>query len=173
MERAVKEATVAELAESWEGIRHAFLIDFRGMKVPEVTELRDKIRETGSKYRVVKNTLAKRAVQGTPLESLGEEFVGPTALAWHDTDPVSLAKVLVEVAKGNKNLEFKAAVVDGQPLEKTGVAAVAALPSRDELIAKLMFLLESPLRRLAFVLQAPQRNLVGVLSQVAEGKEQG
>lgn len=172
MNRTEKETSVAGLAESLGSTPHAFLLNFQGMKVVDVTDLREKVRKTGSSYVVVKNTLARRAIAGTPLAALAKEFTGPTAVAWNANDPVALAKVLAEAAKANPNLKFKSAVVDGQPIAATEVAAVASLPSREELVAKLLFVLQTPMRNLVTVLSAPQRGLVSTLSQVSKKKEE-
>jgi large subunit ribosomal protein L10 len=172
MNRTEKEATVAELSASLAGTTHAFLLDFKGMKVVDVTDLRAKIRKTGSSCSVVKNTLAKRAVAGSPLEALAKEFVGPTAIAWNPKDPVALAKVLADAAKGNAKLKFKAAIVEGQAIPISEITQVAEMPSREQLIAKLLFVLQSPMRNLVTVLSAPQRGLVTSLAQVAKQKEE-
>jgi len=171
MNRTEKEVEISNLTASLSATTHAFLVDFKGMPVPAVTDLREKVRKSGSSYVVVKNTLARRAVKGTPLEKISKEFVGPTAIAWNAKDPVALAKVLTEAAKTNPHLKFKSAVVDGESIAGTAVAAVADLPSREQLIGKLLFLLQSPMRNLVTVLSAPQRGLVTTLSQIAQKKE--
>jgi len=172
MDRTQKTQAVTTLTELLAATPHAFLLDFRGLKVPEVTELRDKVRSTGSSYVVVKNTLAKLAIKETPLEQLEADFSGPTALAWNAEDPVSLAKALTEFAKAKPNLKFKSAIVDGQKLAASEIAVVAALPGREELIAKLLYILQSPVQRLVTVLSAPPRGLVTSLAQVASKKEE-
>lgn len=172
MNRDEKATSVAELNKVLAGTGNAFVLDFKGMKVVDVTDLREKVRKTGSKYVVVKNTLARRAVAGTPLEKVAKDFVGPTALAWNATDPVALAKVLTEAAKTNPSLKFKSAIVEGQALAPKEIAAVAELPSREQLIAKLLFVLQSPMRNLVTVLSAPPRGLVSTLSQVSKKKEE-
>jgi len=150
---------------------HAFVLGFRGIKVGQVTELRRRIREKGGHYVVIKNTVARRALKGRPLGELQDHFVGPTAVAFSLADPVALAKVLTEFVKESPVLEFKAGLVEGRPIAANQVGAIATLPSRDELIAKVLFLVKSPISRFVRVLAAagPQR-LATVLDQVAKQK---
>ena len=123
-------------------------------------------------YRVVKNTLAELAVAGTALESLKDQFVGPTAIAYNDNDPVSIAKVLSKFAKENPKFTFKAGVVEGRAITVNEIAEVAAMPSKEELISKIMFLLNSGAQRMAVALNGVARNLTVVVSEVAKQKEQ-
>jgi large subunit ribosomal protein L10 len=169
MNRTEKAAAVQALEADLAKSHNAILLGFAGLKVTEVTELRRQIRATKSKYLVVKNTLALRATKGTPLESVAGHFTGPTGVAYTD-NPVPLAKVLTAFAKANPNLVFKAAVVEGRAVEAREIQAIAALPSREELVARLLFLMQSPLRRLVTVLNGPARNLAGVISQIADQK---
>ncbi len=170
MNRAEKAAQVAELGEGLAKAGNAILFAFAGLKVPEVTELRRQVRATKSRYVVVKNTLAMRAAKGTPLEALSAHFVGATAVAFNGESPVALAKVLTAFAKTNPNLVFKAALVEGLPVEASQIKAIADLPTREQLIGRLLFLMQSPLRRLVMVLNGPVRNLAGVVQQIAEQK---
>ena len=116
---------------------------------------------TQSKYLVVKNTLALRATKGTPLEAVAEHFTGATAVAYNRSNPVALAKVLTTFAKTNPNLVFKGALIEGQAVAAAEIKAIAELPSREELVSKLLFLMQSPMRRLVTVLNGPVRNLAG------------
>ena len=168
--RADKEAELEQLEKAFKGSDSAILVDYKGMSVPQVTELRRQIRNTRSKYLVVKNTLALRATRGTPLEAMSQHFEGPTAVAYNEDNPVALAKVLTAFAKANPNLVFKGAVVEGRAIEAKEIAAIAELPSREELVARLLFLIQSPLRRLVTVLNGPVRNLAGVVTQIAQQK---
>jgi|SRR5713101_281387 len=170
MNRTEKEQAVTRLEADLAKSQNAVLVGFAGLKVPEVTELRRQIRNTRSKYLVVKNTLALRATRGTPLEAMSQHFVGPTAVAYNEDNPVALAKVLTAFAKANPNLVFKGAVVEGRAIEAKEIAAIAELPSREELVARLLFLIQSPLRRLVTVLNGPVRNLAGVVTQIAQQK---
>src|SRR5260370_13436483 len=136
MKRTEKEQAGAVLETDLAKSRNAVLVGFAGLKVPEVTELRRQVRNTKSKYVVVKNTLALRATHGTPLEAMSKHFVGPTAVAYNEDNPVALAKVLTAFAKTNPNLVFTGAIVDGRPIEAKQIAAIAALRPRAELGAR-------------------------------------
>ncbi len=166
MNRTEKQQAVAALNEQLRAVSSAFLINYRGLKVVPATELRRKIREVDGTYVVVKNTLALQASKQTKLEPLAPYFVGPTALAFHRSDVVGLAKLLVEIAKGNPNVEFKAALVEGKVVPVTEIQKLASMPSREVMLSKLVFLLKAPLQRFANVLKAPIRDLVLVLNQV-------
>jgi large subunit ribosomal protein L10 len=170
MNRAEKATQIEELGQGLAKSGNAILFAFAGLKVPEVTELRRQVRATKSRYVVVKNTLALRAARGTPLEALSSHFVGATAVAFNEDSPVALAKVLTAFAKTNPNLIFKAALVEGRPVATAEIKAIADLPTREELVARLLFLMQSPLRRLVTVLNGPVRNLAGVVKQIAEQK---
>ncbi len=170
MNRTEKATSVETLERDLARAGNAILFGFAGLKVPEVTELRRQVRGTQSRYVVVKNTLALRAVKGTPLEQMSEHFEGPTAVAYNASNPVGLAKVLTAFAKANPNLVFKGALVEGRPITASEIQAIADLPSREELVSKLLFLIQSPLRRLVMVLNGPVRNLAGVMHQIAEQK---
>jgi large subunit ribosomal protein L10 len=169
--RAKKESLVAGYAEALASAQHAFVIGFKGISVEQVTELRRRIRDKGGQYVVVKNTLARRAVAGLPLDQVKQHFTGPTAIVYSLTEPVAIAKVLTDFAKEAPVLEFKAGVVEGRPIAANQVGEIAALPSRDQLIAKLLYLMQSPIVRFVRVLAAagPQR-LATVLDQVAQKK---
>jgi large subunit ribosomal protein L10 len=171
MNRTEKQEAVDALSKDLAQSTNAILFAFAGLKVPEVTELRRQVRGTQSKYLVVKNTLALRATKGTALEPMAEHFVGATAVAYNRTSPVALAKVLTAFAKTNPNLVFKAAVIEGQAVAASEIKAIAELPSREELVSKLLFLIQSPMRRLVTVLNGPVRNLAGVVSQIADQKK--
>jgi large subunit ribosomal protein L10 len=170
MNRTEKAEAVQALETDLARTKNAIVVGFTGLKVPEVTELRRQIRNSKSKYLVVKNTLALRATKGTPLEAMSQHFVGPTAVAYNADNPVALAKVLTAFAKANPSLVFKGAVVEGRPIEAKEIQAIAELPSREELVVKLLFLIQSPVRRLVSVLNGPARNLVAVVAQIADQK---
>lgn len=174
LSRADKEQLLAEYEEGLKGASHAFVMGYQGIKVPQVTALREKVRQNGGQYIVVKNTLALRAIDGAALAELKDQFTGPTAVAYTDKDPVALAKALTEFAKDVPALQFKGGVVEGRAIAAGQVKDIAALPSREELIAKLLFLVQSPITRLVRVLAAvgPQ-SLAMVLDQVRQKKEAG
>jgi large subunit ribosomal protein L10 len=152
---------------------HAFLVTFQGITVNQVTALRAKVRENGGEYVVVKNTLARRAVQGGPMQVLEDLFEGPVAVVFSQDDPVGLAKALTQQAKDIPALQVRGGLVDGQRVEASQVQDIANLPSREELIAKLLFLLQSPVTRFARVLAAVPKSLVVVLDQIRQKQETG
>jgi len=170
MNRTEKTEMVESLGADLAKSSNAILFAFAGLKVPEVTELRRQVRGTQSKYLVVKNTLVLLATKGTALEAVAEHFTGATAVAYNKSSPVALAKVLTNFAKTNPNLVFKAAVIEGQAVETSAIKVIAELPSREELVSKLLFVMQSPMRRLVTVLNGPVRNLAGVLAQIADQK---
>ena len=153
-----------DLAEA----KNLFIAQFQGMTVAQDTELRTKIRETKSKYRVVKNTLAKKAAEGTAAEGAAKSFEGPTSIAYNANDPVSLAKALSAYAKANPLFVFKAGIVEGRVINLADIANIAAMPSKEELIAKLLFLINSPAQGLAVAMNGVARNLAVVLKQAVE-----
>jgi len=166
MNKAEKQQTIESLSDQFRSIDSAFLINYRGLKVVDATELRRKIRGIDGRYVVVKNTLAMRAAKQTKLEQLEPYFEGPTALAYHPKDVVGLAKLLTEISKANPNFAFKAALVEGKVVPASEIQALASMPSREVMLSKLVFLLKAPLQRLTTVLKAPIRDLGLVLKQV-------
>ena len=170
--RADKEQLLAQYEEGIKTAPHAFLLGYQGITVPQVTALREKVRATGGQYLVVKNTLALRAIDGAALAELKEHFVGPTAVVWSEKDPVALAKALTDFAKDVPAIKFKAGLVEGRAVPAAQIKDIAALPSREELIAKLLFLLQSPIARFARVLAAVPQSFVAVLDQVRIQRDQ-
>jgi large subunit ribosomal protein L10 len=169
--RGDKQQLIDEYGEGLAKAPHAFLLSFRGITVPQVTELRSKVRETGGSYVVVKNRLAKLAIKDQPLGALEEEFTGPTAVVFSNDDPVAVAKALTDFAKTVPAIEFKGGLLNGQQVAADQIKEIANLPSREELIAKLLFLLQSPITRFVRGLAAIQRDFVVVLDQIAQKKE--
>jgi large subunit ribosomal protein L10 len=173
---ALSQAKKSELAAKYEAevsnVEHAFLVSLEGLTVNENSELRKRLREQGGRCLVVKNRILLKKISGKPLEQLRKEFVGPTAIAF-GKDPVGLAKVLTAFAKEVPALKFKGGLVEGRAIAAGEVAAISELPSREQLTAKLLFLLQSPIVRLVRVLQAagPQR-LAQVLDLVSKKKQQ-
>jgi large subunit ribosomal protein L10 len=173
MNRTEKQALVEDLHKEFGRSPHAILVDFRGLTVPAVTEFRRKVRQAGSRYRVVKNSLALRALKDTPLEQLGPKFDNTTGVAYTGADPVVLAKVLVDFAKDNPSLVVKAGLVSGsQMLDADGVKALSAMPSLPELRATLLGMLSAPASRLVRLLNTPGGQLARVL-KAHQDKEAG
>jgi len=169
--REQKAEAISAFSEGIGTATNAFVLDFKGITVPQVTELRRQVRETGSEYIVIKNTLALIAVKDTPLTKLTGHFTGMTAVAYNTTDAVALAKVLTKFAKDVPTVHFKGAMLGGQVVAATEIQTIATLPSREELVSKLLYLLQSPMRGLATVLAANIRNLAVVIDQIAKQKE--
>src|SRR5579863_3652405 len=134
--RVDKETELSALEAAFKGTETAVLVDYRGVSVPQVTELRRQVRAAGATYRVVKNTVAKRAAKGTALAKLEAHFKGATAVVYTSKDPVAMAKVLTTFVKTAPSFTFKAAVVQGRSVAAKAVDDLASLPSRPELYAK-------------------------------------
>ncbi len=173
MNRTEKEQHVESLRRELEGVQSAFLFGYRGLTVNQVTDLRTKIRKTSSTYRVLKNRLAARALESTPLAPLTEHLRGPLAMTFHPKEPLALAKVLTEFARENPALEFKAGLLEGRPITAADLGSLASLPGREVLVAQFLGLLTAPLASFQRVLLAPVRDFASVLDQIAKKKQSG
>jgi large subunit ribosomal protein L10 len=164
MNRTEKQQLVEELHEELKAAPHVVLIDFTGLSVPAATEFRRKVRAANSKYRVVKNRLARRAAKDTSLAKLDTHLVGTTGIAWTQDDPVAMAKALVDFAKEFPAVKFKAGVVAGQDiLDADGVKTLSAMPTLPELRSTLLGLMQAPATKLVRLLGTPATQMARVL----------
>lgn len=171
MNKQSKEALVAEFAEKLKGVKAAYLADYRGLNVDQTNNLRNKLRDAGVEYRVVKNTLLRLAARDTAVACLDEHLAGPNAIALVTGDPVAPAKALIEFAKAHNVFELKAGMLDGKLITPADIKALSELPSREELIAKMLGSLNAPATNFVGVLAAVPRSLVQVLAAIKDQKE--
>jgi large subunit ribosomal protein L10 len=170
--KAQKQKDLDALAGQFKQAHAAMLVSFKNMTVVKDQELRNQLREAGVSYSVVKNTLARKAAAGTPLEPMSDQFKGVTAVALSTTDPVALSKAISKFTKANPDIfSFKVGLVEGKVVELKEVEAIASLPSREELISKVLFLINAQAQRLVTVIQAVPRNVAVVMEQVRAQKE--
>jgi large subunit ribosomal protein L10 len=146
-------------------IQHLFVAGFQKLKVQQDYELRKVIRSAGGRYRVVKNNLAQKAAEGTSAQELLSGLVGMTSIAYTETDPVALAKVLTTYAKANPSFSFKAGMVEGRAIDIRTIGELAALPSREEMFGRLLYMIQAPAQQLASVISAVGRNMAVVVDQ--------
>jgi large subunit ribosomal protein L10 len=168
MKREEKHQRARDLHEELKDARTVFLTGFEGLTVAQDTDLRRQISNTGARYKVVKNSLIERAAAGTKAEPAAQKLRGTTSLAYTADDPVSLAKVLVDYAKENPALVFKAGMVEGRVVSMAEVESIAALPSRDDLFAKVLYVIKLPGQQLATAVSAVGRNLARVIQQAVK-----
>ena len=163
MLKSEKEAAIKELNEKFARAKTAIVAEFGKVNVETVTRLRKKFRDGGVEYKVIKNTLARRAAQGTALEQISDDFVGPVALAIGYADVVAPAKILSDFIKDLETIRVKSAVVDGKKVDAKGVEALAKLPGLPELRAKILGMLTQPAGKLVRTIAAPANQLARVL----------
>jgi large subunit ribosomal protein L10 len=168
MKREEKHQQAKDLHEELKKASSVFLTGFEGLTVAQDTDLRRQIAQTGAKYKVVKNSLIGRAAAGTEAEPAAQNLRGTTSLSYTSTDPVSLAKVLVDYAKENPALVFKVGMVEGRVVSMAEVESIAALPSRDDLFARAMFVIKAPGQQLATAVSAVGRDLARVIQQAVK-----
>ena len=167
MDRAQKQQIAAALHQDLNDTVCVVVTHQTGLSVDEVTQLRRQMRSAGARYRVTKNRLARRAIEGTPFADLAPLFTGPTAIAY-SRDPVAAAKAAVEYANRNNKLTVIGGGLSGQALDAAGIKALATLPSLDELRGRIIGLIQAPATKLAGLLQAPAGQLARVLAAHAE-----
>lgn len=171
--RSEKQTDLDNLKNELERVSTVILTTFQGITVEDDTKLRRAVQAAGGNYKVVKNTLAERAAAGTAAEPLLRDLKGTNSLAYTSTDPVALAKALSKIAKDVPAFQFKAGVVEGRVLSIAEIQQLATLPSKDELISKIMFLLNAPAQRLATALGALPRNVAVVVSEAVKAEKFG
>ena len=171
MEKSEKEVMIKELNEKFARARTAIVAEFSKLNVETVTRLRKKLRDSGVDYRVLKNTLAKRAAKGTPVEVVSEDFTGPVAIALGYDDVVAPAKILSEFIKDLETIKVRSAVVEGKRTDAAGVAALAKMPGLPELRAKILGMLSQPAGKLARTVAEPGSRLARLIKARHEALE--
>ena len=171
LQRKEKEGLVADLQEKFKSAKVAILTDFTGLNVDQMTELRRQLRQAGTEYKVVKNTLLRRASENTDLALLADYFDGPNGIALSSEDLVASAKVMTEFREDNPALLIKVGVVEGHVLEPEQIKTLAFLPSREILLGKLLALMQAGPGRLVQVLNSPLQRLMLLLGSVKRAKE--
>lgn len=167
-----KKTIVADLQDRFTRSKLAIVVDYQGLDVQAITDLRRQLRDAGVEFQVVKNTLLRRAAADTAVNNLAEFFIGPSAVALSFDDPVAPAKVLTEFAKKNEKLEIKAGIMDAKTLDPNAIKALSNLPSREELLAQVLSAMNAVPTGLVRVLNAVPQNFMNVLQAIKEQKEQ-
>jgi large subunit ribosomal protein L10 len=163
-----KEKDLEALKKDFEAAQNIFLAGFAKLTVQQDFELRKTVRGAGGHYKVVKNNLAEKASQGTPAEDLMSKLVGMTSMAYTSKDPVALAKALTAYAKANPAFTFKAGLVEGRAVDIKSIQELASLPAREEILAKVLFLIQASAQRVVTTLGGVGRNLAVVIDQAAK-----
>ncbi len=171
MEKSEKEVMIKELNEKFARARTAIVAEFSKLNVETVTRLRKKFRDSGVDYKVLKNTLARRAAKGTPVEVVSDDFTGPVAIAIGYDDVVVPAKILQEFIKDLETIKVRSAVVEGKKVNAAGVAALAKLPGLPELRARILGMLNQPAGKLARTVAEPGSRLARLIKARAEALE--
>ncbi len=166
--KADKEKDLEALKKDFEQAQNIFVTSFEKLTVQQDFELRKSVREAGGNYRVVKNNLAEKASQGTPAEDLMSKLVGMTSMAYTSKDPVALAKALTTYAKANPSFTFKAGLVEGRAVDVKSILELAALPGREQILGKVLFLIQASAQRLVTTLGGVGRNLAVVVDQAVK-----
>ena len=172
MRKEKKVQLVDEVSSKLEKTDSFFLVDFRGLTVIELHELRGALRDIQSEMQVVKNTLLDLAFKNHSIEGLEEYLIGPTAIVWSESDPIPLAKSIVDFSKEHEHLQVKVGILDGEKIGPEKVVALSRLPSRESLLAQVVYAFESPISGLVFILEGQTRELVMTLQAIADQKQQ-
>jgi large subunit ribosomal protein L10 len=171
MKKDAKQQRAEELQRELSAANTVILSGFEGITVSQDYALRRKMEQAGARYKVVKNSVIERAAKGTPVEPVATKLKGSTSVAYTATDPAALARAITAYAKENAVLVFKAGIVHGRVIDLTDLNTIATLPSRDELFAKVLFLINSPAQRVASAISAVSRNLAYVIQQGVQEKK--
>ena len=171
--RSQKQEDFDKLKNKFTTVSTVILSTFQGITVEDDNKLRRAVEQAGGHYQVVKNTLAERAASGTPIEPLLKNLTGTNSIAYTATDPVSLAKALTKIAKDVPAFQFRAGMVEGRVLSIAEIQQLSALPSREELLSKIMFLINAPAQRIATAVSAVNRNLAVTVSEAVKANKFG
>lgn len=171
MKKEEKISIVSELQGKFQKAKGIVFTDYRGLNVEEITGLRNNLREVALEYRVVKNTLAKRASEGTPIDAAKEIFSGPTGIAMGYDDPVLLAKKVLEFSRKNDKLEIKGGIIEGDLCTSAQINTISELPSREVQLSMLVGAMQSPLSKLASALNATLSGFVYAMEALKKNKE--
>lgn len=169
--KAKKQEQVEKLSKDLNNVSNVVVATYAKLTVAQDYELRKALRGAGAKYQVVKNTLAERAAKGTKVEGALKDLAGVTSIAYTTGDPVAMAKALTKYAKDTPEFTFKIGVVEGRVINLKEIEALASMPSKEELMSKLLFLINAPAQRLATAINAVPRNLAVVINQAVEQKK--
>ena len=169
--KAKKQEQVDKLGKDLQNVTNVVVATYTKLTVAQDFELRKALRGAGAKYQVVKNTLAERAAKGTKVEGALKDLAGVTSIAYTTGDPVAMAKALAKYAKDTPEFTFKVGVVEGRVISIKEIESLATMPSMDELMSKLLFLINAPAQRLATAINAVPRNLAVVINQAVEQKK--
>src|SRR4029078_6606931 len=167
--RETKQRDLEALTQSLQSAKSAMVVSFAGLTVNKDQEFRNTLRTAGARYQVVKNTLARRAVKDPQFEQAAESFKGVTAIAWTEGDPVVLSKAMSKFMKDNADFySFKSGVIDGKLIDLAQLTTIASLPSKEELISKLLYVLNAQAQRIVTVINAVPRDLAVVIKQIRD-----
>jgi large subunit ribosomal protein L10 len=169
--KAKKQEQVEKLSQDLKNVRNVVVATYTKLTVAQDYELRKALRGVGAKYQVVKNTLAEKAAKGTSVEGALKDLAGVTSIAYTSGDPVAMAKALTKYAKDTPDFTFKVGVVEGRVISIKEIESLATMPSKEELMSKLLFLINAPAQRLATAVNAVPRNLAVVVNQAVEQKK--